>query len=167
VDGPGTRRSVPTQYLGEQWGDRPKPDPRQASSSLLSPRRPPALCPFSLIVSYRHSARLQVYSRELGRSASQLTKKGLRSISVADELLVVRLNWRSNFQPALCSKQAGGRRVSRRDSVLAGAGVCYRFGSLFFSCWLPQRGFFLVKRFHAISPGIIGSGASLAFWRWK
>src|ERR1051325_664966 len=67
-------------------------------------------------------------------------------------LLIMVLNWRSNFQTCPLLQQAGGRRVSRRDSVLAGADVCNSFSSLVFPCWLPQRGFF-ASGFHDLSEG--------------
>jgi hypothetical protein len=71
------------------------------------------------------------------------------------------LNWRSTFQTCPLLQQAGGRRGSRRDSVLAGAGVGNSFSSLIFPCWLLQRGF-LSNVFKRSLRGITGSGSCLA-----
>jgi hypothetical protein len=68
-----------------------------------------------------------------------------------------------NFQTCPLLQQAGGRRVSRRDSVLAGADVCIGFYSPFFPCWLKQRGFF-IKRFQTISPGVQVAVVVWRFW---
>ena len=77
-------------------------------------------------------------------------------------LLLVRVNWRSTFKPALCFNMRMEEEWAEEDSVLAGADVCKSFSSPFFLCWLWQRGFF-VKRFPTISTGVTGSGSCLAF----
>src|SRR3954447_24132475 len=78
-------------------------------------------------------------------------------------LLIMVLNWRSNFQTCPLLQQAGGRRVSRRDSVLAGADVCTSFSSLLFPWRLTAEGFFLKTSSYRALRGIMCCGSCLAF----
>src|SRR5215831_11892767 len=81
-------------------------------------------------------------------------------------LLFVVVNWRNTFQTCPLLQQAGGSEVGRRDSVLAGAGVCNSFSSPPFPCWLLQRGFFagwIHGTVSEVSPGGLGSGSCMAF----
>jgi len=141
-----SRNAMPTEY------DRKKHLGSTLWKSCIGsvPRRSPLICPDCVIATQglpTGSTYCLMSSQEniWFKTASTHWHLGVR-------LLNMVLNWRSTFQTCPLLQQAGGRRGSRRDSVLAGAGVGFSFSSLIFPCWLLQRGF-LINRFQTISPG--------------
>jgi hypothetical protein len=77
------------------------------------------------------------------------------------------LNWRSKLSNLPSAATGREEWVSRRDSVLAGAGVCISFCSLILSLAVAAEGFFVSNGFDSISPGIRVAVVVWRFWWGK
>jgi len=73
--------------------------------------------------------------------------KGLRHLNTRTSIAKRIVNGEVTFLTCPLQQQAGGRRVSRRDSVLAGAGVVVSFASLFLPLLVAAEGFFIERSY--------------------